>query len=323
MCTAITYQGKNHYFGRNLDVEHSYGESVTITPRNYPLPFRSIKRMDKHYAMIGMALVVQDCPLYFDATNEHGLSMAGLDFPGNSVYHDPKNDADNITPFELIPWILGQCVTVSDALSRLNRVNILNEDFSKEFSLTPMHWILADRNKCVVIEPMADRLKIYDNPVGVLTNNPPFPYHYWNIQNYLHFTAQEPANTFSPKLPLTPCSHGLGAFGLPGDLSSPSRFIRAAFVKANSPAKQTEEESISQFFHILGSVAQQDGCAETANGWNKTVYASCCNTDELIYYYHTYYNRQITAVPFIREWMDDTKLHIYPLVTKEQIRWEH
>ena len=323
MCTAITYHGKDHYFGRNLDVPCSFGESVTITPRNFPLPFRCAETMNDHYALIGMALVEDGYPLYFDATNEHGLSMAGLDFPGNAVYCAHKDGADNITPFELIAWILGQCKTVSDAKKLLEKLNVLDQQFSAKHPLTPMHWMLSDKECCIVTEPMADGVRIYENPVGVLTNNPPFTYQQWNIQNYLNLTSKEPENRFSKELKMTPCSHGLGAFGLPGDLSSPSRFVRAAFVKANSPVKDTESESVSQFFHILGSVEQQEGCAAAADGWNKTIYASCCNTDQLIYYYHTYTNRQITAVRMLPEYLQSQKLIQYPLVAAEQIRFEN
>ena len=86
MCTAITYKTKHHYFGRNLDLEVSYGEKVTITPRNFPFHFRKVKDLKYHYAMIGVATVVDNVPLYYDATNEKGLSMAGLNFPGNADY---------------------------------------------------------------------------------------------------------------------------------------------------------------------------------------------------------------------------------------------
>lgn len=82
MCTAATYTTKNHYFGRTLDYEYSYEEQVTVTTRNYPFPFRKVNTMETHYAMIGMAFVVENYPLYYGATNEKGLSMAGLNFPG-------------------------------------------------------------------------------------------------------------------------------------------------------------------------------------------------------------------------------------------------
>ena len=85
MCTAITFQTRDHYFGRNLDFEHGFGEKVVITPRNYPFTFRNTGRLNTHYAIIGMAVVDNNYPLYFDGTNEAGLSMAGLYFPGNFV----------------------------------------------------------------------------------------------------------------------------------------------------------------------------------------------------------------------------------------------
>ena len=86
MCTAITYKTKDHYFGRNLDFEISYGEMVVITPRNYPFKFRKHQEINKHYSIIGMGIVADNYPLYFDATNEKGLSMAGLNFPQNADY---------------------------------------------------------------------------------------------------------------------------------------------------------------------------------------------------------------------------------------------
>ena len=115
MCTAITYQTNHHYFGRNLDLEYSYRETVTVTPRNYPFTFRSGTRWEQHYAMIGMAYVQEGYPLYYEATNEKGLSAAGLNFPGNAVYHPYAEGKHNVAPFELIPWLLGQCATLQEA----------------------------------------------------------------------------------------------------------------------------------------------------------------------------------------------------------------
>ena len=106
MCTAATYRTKDHYFGRNLDYEFAYNQTVTVTPRNYPFVFRRMGEMKSHYAMIGMAFVQQNYPLYYDATNEKGLSMAGLNFPVNADYKPEAEGLDNITPFELIPWIM-------------------------------------------------------------------------------------------------------------------------------------------------------------------------------------------------------------------------
>ena len=223
MCTAVTYKTKNHYFGRNLDLEYSYNETVTVTPRNFPLDFRKMGRLESHYAILGMAYVAEGYPLYYDATNEKGLSIAGLNFPGNAHYTPYFQGKDNITPFELTPWILGQCATVKEAETLLQRINLLNENFSKELPLSPLHWIIADRERTIALEAVKDGIKIYDNPVGVLTNNPTFDYHLFNLNNYMTITKGQPENAW--KLPLETYSRGMGAMGIPGDYSSMSRFV--------------------------------------------------------------------------------------------------
>ena len=321
MCTAITFRSSNHYFGRNLDLEYSLNEQVVITPRDYPLHFRQVHPLPHHFATVGIAIIEDGYPLYYDATNEKGLSMAGLNFPGNAVYHPYAQDKVNIAPFELIPWILGQCETVPDALAIFQKTNLINEDFSEKFRLSPLHWIVADRNNSITVEPTKEGLRIFENPVGVLTNNPPFDYHLHNLENYLNITSEEAVNRFSPSLDLNPHSRGMGGIGLPGDLSSASRFVRAVFTKFNSRCDRTESSSISQFFHILSSVAQPNGCAKVGSRYERTLYSSCCNTDKGIYYYTTYENRQISAVSLYEENLDTSGLIAYPLVTGQQIRW--
>ena len=323
MCTAVTYQTKNFYFGRNLDLEHSYRTTVTITPRNYPLHFRRVADMEHHYAMIGMALVEGNYPLYFDATNEHGLSMAGLNFPDNAVYHPESYDKYNVTPFELIPWILGQCQNIRQAQALLKITNILKLPFSAEYPLSPLHWFLSDKESSLTLESVENGMHIYENPVGVLTNNPPFDYHMHNLRNYLNLTSSEPLNRFSDKLPLSPYSRGMGGIGLPGDLSSSSRFLRATFTKFNSVSRDSESASISQFFHILGSVAQPQGCAKVGNLYEKTIYSSCCNTTKGIYYYTTYENSQITGIKMHAADLDGCELTNFALRKDQQIRMEN
>ena len=321
MCTAITYATNDHYFGRNLDLEHSYIEAVTITPRNYPFLFRHVGSISSHFAMIGMAAVVDNYPLYYDATNEHGLSMAGLNFPGNAVYLPEDKTHDNISPFEFIPWILIQCKNVSDARNLLEQINLVNTNFSAELPLSPLHWIIADQCHSIVAEPTCDGIRIYDNPVGVLTNNPPFNYHMYNLSNYLNITHKEPVNRFSDTVDIKAYSRGMGAMGLPGDLSSSSRFIKAAFTKLNSVSKSDEQSSVTQFFHILSSVAQQEGCVQVGNDFEKTIYTSCCNTDKCIYYYTTYSNRQINAVHLFNEDLTGTSIKQFPLCLEQNFRY--
>lgn len=324
MCTAATYKTKDHYFGRNFDLEYSYSETVTVTPRNYPLRFRYLGELKQHYAMIGVAYVFKDYPLYYDATNEKGLSMAGLNFPGNADYKDVVPDKDNVAIFELMPWLLGRCATVEEVREQLGRLNIIKEGFSAELPASPLHWIIADREKSIVLESVKEGLKVYDNPVGVLTNNPPFDYHLHNLANYMTLSAEAPVNSFADGVELKAYSRGMGAMSLPGDLSSASRFIKAAFTRCNARSGEGEMESVSQFFHILGSVEQQRGCVHMGKGeYEITLYSSCCNTDKGIYYYVTYDNRSISAVDMHRCDLDGAQLMSWPLRKEQDVFFQN
>ena len=324
MCTAVTLKTRDFYFGRSLDYEHSYGEQVTITPRNYPLRFRHKGTIESHYAIIGMAYVSESYPLYFDAINEKGLGMAGLNFVGYAKYHPFAEEKDNVGSFEFIPWILSQCKTVREAMVLLEKINLTADAFSSQLPPSQLHWIIADREEAVTVESTSAGLKIYENPVGVLTNNPEFDDQLFHLNNYMHLSPNDPENRFSEKLQLNRYSRGMGAMGLPGDLSSQSRFVRAAFTKMNSRCPEGEKESISQFFHILGTVSQTDGCCHVGNGqYEKTIYTSCCNADQGIYYYTTYYNRQITGICMHHEDLDSTSLIQYPVINTQQIHFQN
>lgn len=324
MCTAATYRTKDHYFGRTLDYEVSYGEEVVVTPRNFPFHFRHMGGLSSHYAIIGMATVAGEYPLYYDATNEKGLSMAGLNFPGNADYKPLAEGKDNVATFELIPWLLGQCATVEEAKAYLARMNLANTPFSPQFPVSTLHWIIADRDCAITVESVREGIRIYDNPVGILTNNPPFDYQMTNLTNFMSLSTEPPENHFSDQLDLAPYSRGMGMLGMPGDLSSASRFVRVAFTKLHSVSGTSESESISQFFHILGSVAQQRGCVHMGEGkYEITIYTSCCNTDRGIYYYTTYENSQITGVDLHREDLNGQQLSRYPLITGQQIHMQN
>lgn len=324
MCTAATYQTKGFYMGRTLDYEFSYGDEITVTPRNYEFQFRHMGSVSSHYAMIGMAHVAGDYPLYYDAMNEKGLGMAGLNFVGNAVFQEVDDTRNNVAQFEFIPWILCQCATLEEAKKLLSRMNLVGTPFSPQLPTAQLHWLIADKTGSLTVECMADGLHIYNNPVGVLTNNPPFDKQLFHLNDFMHLSPKQPENTFSQDLNLQSYSRGMGALGLPGDLSSASRFVRVAFTKLNSRSGNSENKSVSQFFHILGSVDQQRGCCEVANGkYEITLYTSCCSADTGIYYYTTYENHQISGVNMYRENLDGDTLTRYPLINGEQIHMQN
>jgi choloylglycine hydrolase len=323
MCTASEYLTANHYFGRNFDYEISYNERVCITPRNYEFKFRKIDDMKSHFAIIGITAGIDEYPLYYDACNEKGVAIAGLNFAGNAIYREIEEDMVNVTPFEFIPYLLSQSESIDDVKELLLNLNLVNINYSENLPLSPLHWMISDENSSIIVEPLEDGLKVYDNPVGVLTNNPTFDMQLFNLNNYRNLSVKTPENTFSKDLELDTYSRGMGAIGLPGDLSSASRFVKVAFTKENSFSGESEGESVSQFFHILASVEQQKGLTfiDDPDLYEYTIYSSCYNTNKSILYYKTYDNHQITAVDLNKENLDGDSLIIYPLIDEAQINF--
>lgn len=324
MCTAATYRTKCFYFGRNLDYERGFGEQVVVTPRRFPIPMRHLPELEAHYAMIGMASVQQGFPLYYDAVNEKGLCIAGLNFVRSAVYGPCAAGKANLAQFELIPWLLGRCATAAEARAALEEAHITDDAFLPGMAPAKLHWLLADREQCLVVEQTAEGLHVYDDPAGVLANEPPFPVQLFALNDYAQLSARPPENRFSPELPLTAYSRGMGAMGLPGDLSSRSRFVRAAFTRLNSVSGDGEAQSVSQFLHILGAAAQQRGCCVLEDGsCELTLYTSCCNADTGVYYYTTYDAAQLCAVDMHRCDLDGAALSGYPLDTAWRVHCQN
>ena len=319
MCTAVSFHPGAHYFGRTLDLEHAYDESITVTPRRFPLPFRHLPTLLTHHAFIGTAFVQEGYPLYYDAMNEQGLCMAGLRFPIHCAYGAVAAGRENLASFELIPYILGRCRDIPEAKALLQTLHITDTAFSAALPPSPLHWLIADAHSAITAEQTAEGLHVYDDPVGVLTNEPPFPMQMLRLSEFMQLSPNAPENRLAPAAALQPYSRGMGAMGLPGDSSSPSRFVRAVFCKSHSFCSEEEADCVSQFFHILQSVAQLRGCVALEDGkLERTIYSSCCSAEQGIYYYTTYENSAVTAVDMKAENLDGEVLISYPMLRKWQ-----
>lgn len=318
MCTAITYRAGHSFFGRNLDLEYHYKEAVTITPRNYRFPFEN----KPAHALIGIATTERNYPLYYDAMNEAGLAMAGLNFPHSAAYTPCKQSKKAIAPYEFIPWVLRRFSSVKEAAEKLRKITLCDVPF-EGFPQAKLHWMLSDKHQSITIEQTKNGLQLYSNPVDVLTNEPPFPYQMTNLANYRNLSVNQPDNNICPTVPLPLYSQGMGAMGLPGDVSSASRFVRAVFTNQNAKKQDDEAAAIGQFFHILNTVNQTEGCVAVNDKLEKTVYTSCADQDNGIYYYTTYENSQITAVHLYHEDLNGTALIHYPLSFCQHIRMEN
>ena len=295
-----------------------------ITPRNYCFEFRLAGVMRKHYAMIGMAHIAENYPLYYDSVNEKGLAIAGLNFVGNAFYGEPEEGKFALAPHEFIPFVMGQCADLSEARELLKKVCLVNEAFNSELPPSELHWMISDKSGSIVVESTEQGFFVYDDPFGILTNNPEFPLQATQLNNYMGLSRKPAENRFSADIPFKVYSRGMGAIGLPGDLSSESRFARAAFIRANSVCGDSEEECVSQVFHILTSVENVSGCCELENGtFQITQYTCCCNCDKGIYYYNYYNNHRINAVDMRREDLSTSRLIIFEPQDKECINFQN
>lgn len=324
MCTAVEYRKNKIYFVRNLDYDFSYGEDVVIIPRNYKFSFKNLGNLENHFGIVGTALVVNDYPLLFDGMNEKGLAVAGLNFVGNAKYFEVKENKTNIAQYEFILYLLTKYKSVDEILKDIDNLNITNQPFNEKFPPSQLHYMISDKEKCIVLESVETGIKVYGNKVGVLTNNPPFEFQLFNLNKYMKLSEKDPINEFSKDIDLKTYSRGMGAIGLPGDLSSPSRFVKVAFTKLHSLSKETEESEINQFFHILNSVEQQRGCCEVKeNEYEITLYSNCYDLIDLNYFYKTYTNNQLNCIKMKNVDLDSDKLFRYKMITKEGINYQN
>lgn len=319
MCTSIAFWDRG-LFGRNLDLEYHFGEQVVITPRDHTFTFHHRAPLAHHHALIGMASVAQNTALYAEAANEKGLYMAGLYFPGNAHYFaDPAPDVLNLAPYELIPLVLGSCATAAEARTLLAGVRLVAQPFAPGYPLAALHWQVAGPDGSFIMEPREDGLHFYDDTVGVLTNNPPYPYQRMNLNNYRGLSPRTPDNTFAPGLDLPVYGQGLGGLGLPGDASPMSRFVKAAFLRQNAVFPDERPAQVTQFFHLLDAVSMVRGSVITPEGrCDETTYACCIDTREGVYYYHTYDSGCLHAVRLTEETATGTALRCLPLADNPQ-----
>ncbi|MDO5721128.1 MAG: linear amide C-N hydrolase [Actinomycetaceae bacterium] len=317
MCTTFCYRPqavKGAYFGRSMDIDCSFGEHLVVSPRAAK---RSYKHLDNppttQMSLMGMASVVNETALYAEAISESGLYCAGLNFPRTAHYGKPISGAINLAPYELIPYLLTQARDLNQAREILRQVNLCDTAFMPGLPVAPMHFFLSDGGNHLIIEPQADGIHIYEDDLGVLTNNPPYPTHRANIENYLHLsTANRGGGVIEP----TAYGEGLGLVGLPGDFSPMSRYVRTAILKAAAqqvPA-QHSPEPVFEVLHLLHAVAMVRGSVVTAAGnYDITRYFACFGQEDLTCTFHTYDNFQPYAVRLRDHDLDSSDLVVYPL----------
>lgn len=289
MCTGLRFtddQG-NLYFGRNLDVGQDYGEGVIITPRNYPLPYKFLDNTTTKKAVIGMGLVVDGYPSYFDCYNEDGLGIAGLNFPHFAKFSDgPIDGKINLASYEIMLWVTQNFTHVSEVKEALKNVNLVNEAINKSFAVAPLHWIISDSDEAIVVEVSKQYgMKVFDDKVGVLTNSPDFNWQLTNLGNYTGLSPRDATAQSWNGQKVAPWGVGTGSLGLPGDSIPADRFVKAAYLNVNYPTAKGEKANVAKFFNILKSVAMIKGSVVNDQGKDEyTVYTACYSSGSKTYY---------------------------------------
>ena len=305
MCTAIFDKKHGPFFARTLDLECSFGEKVMQMAKGDTLGFFHEGELVCAHAIIGMAYDTGGQPLFYDAVNDVGLCAAALNFPTYAEYCDKRDGALNLASFEVIPYVLARCADIAEVRDVLGDAVITKDDFSQKLKSTPLHWMFADRTGSVVVEQDENGLRIYENYFGVMTNSPPFPYHTARICDYAYLSPKPQKNNILPNQHIPSYSRGLGAYGLPGDYSSSSRFVRAVFVKEHTLLPPCENDSLRssaaqrRMLDIIGTVSLPYGISRTDSGEPiYTVYTSCIDIEKCEYSYFTYANREIRSFKF-------------------------
>ena len=301
MCTGVRFSDdKGHmFFGRNLDWSVPYGQKVVLTPRGYRYESAFLGDISMNAgAAIGMAIVEEDTPLYFDCANEKGLAIAGLNFPGYAKYEDSAIDGKaNVAAYEFPLWVVANFATVDEVEKALENVAIIAKPINDKYPVSMLHWLIGDANRSIVVEYTDNGMEIFHNDVDILTNQPGYAWHQENLRNYMNLFPQTPKEIEWGKAKMTAFGSGSLMRGIPGDYYSPSRFVRVAYLNTHYPTKSTEKENISRLFHTLAGVAMIDGAAAMADGaYEKTIYTGGYSTQTKIYYYNTYEDPAIQKV---------------------------
>jgi len=298
---SIVSKNRNIFFGRTMDFSYKLDPEIYISPRDYKWNTGLDNNViNNKYKFIGIGQNIGKIT-FADGTNELGLAGAVLFFPGYADYNNYENSTANrisIASIDIINFVLGNCSDVQDAIKTLNNINIIGVEDSVTNSVAPLHWIFVDnKGKCITVEKTSNGLQIFDNQLKVLANSPDFNWHMTNLKNYINISPVQQESVLWGDITVTPFGQGTGTFGLPGDYTSPSRFVRTAYLKSFTTVPTNDEEAINTCFNIMKAVTIPKGTVITKRGTDDyTQYTAFMSINSGDYYFNTYSNNQITKV---------------------------
>ncbi|MDO4612030.1 MAG: choloylglycine hydrolase [Candidatus Saccharibacteria bacterium] len=313
MCTAIRFNDdkNNFFFGRNLDWTTDYGEKVIVTPRNFKYSSAFLGEMTpKAGAIIGMAIIEEGKPLYFDCANEAGLAIAGLNFPGYAKYEEAEvSGKTNVAAYEFPLFITLNFSSVDEAEAALKNTAIVAKPVNEKYPVAPLHYIIADKNRSIVVEYTKNGMEIHHNEVDVLTNQPGFNWHHENLRNHLNLFPNFPPEVKWRNTRMSAFGTGALMQGLPGGYSPADRFVRIAYFHTHYPVKSSESENLTRLFKTLSSVSMIEGGGLADDGkFEVTIYTSGYSSASKTYHFNTYEDQILKSYPLASYNLDQAEL---------------
>ena len=308
-CTGmkLTAQDGSVVNGRTLEFGVEVDSQVVVVPRNFEFAGTTPKgpglKYKAKYAALGM--IAFDDPAIMDGINEEGLAIGTFYFPGYAGYTPitAENQSKALSPVEFSNWVLTQFATLQEVIEGLQSV-VIAPTVSKGWGTAPppFHYIVYDKNgHALVIEPMDGKFRVYENPIGVLTNSPTFDWHLTNLRNFINLSPENVPPITLSGVELAPFGQGSGMVGLVGDFTPPSRFIRAAIFSGTAIPSKNAESAVFQLFHILNQFDIPVGAVRQVNDGvthsDSTLATSVKDPHSLKYYFRTYDDQSIKYVP--------------------------
>jgi len=326
MCTGVRLKAVDGAiaYGRTMEFGQDMQSQLLIIPRNYALLGTTDKgnglQWKSTYAVVGAnALGLTEI---LDGVNEKGLAGGLFYFPGYARFQDisSSNQAQSIAPWQLMTWILTTCTTVADVKKMLPTLRVANTVLKQWGVVPPIHAIVHDATgKSVVIEYVDGTLHVYDNPLGVITNSPTFDWHMTNVRNYVSISAKNVQEITIDSISFAPFGQGSGMFGLPGDFTPPSRFIRAVAYSKTVTQPKNADDARDCVSHILNLFDIPKGAVcETTDGQKHCDFTQWTGISDLKnkrYYMRTYDNQTIRIIDLAKCNLDADKPVIVPINT--------
>ncbi|MBB5702235.1 choloylglycine hydrolase [Ochrobactrum daejeonense] len=310
-CTSFILPSTDSGFvyGRTMEFGFKIDSKMIMIPRNFEMTSQLSadmvgKKWKAKYAAIGMNAF--DLPALVDGMNEKGLAGGILYFPGFAQYPDPSSvkPEDSLTPWDFLSWALGNFSTVAEVKAALEDVTVVGVKQVDMGFTPPVHYTLHDASGAsIVIEPIDGKLKVYDNPLSVLTNAPSFDWHMTNLRNYVNLSPKNVKAMKINGLTISQIGEGSGMLGVPGDMTPPSRFVRASANLLSAREVPSGIESVRLAEHILNNFDIPKGVVQGEAGEEDkpvdyTQWSTVADMKNDIYYVKTYEEQVLRGVAF-------------------------